>query len=305
MSDALPPRASFLGLPTEIRLSIYAHLARIISIHGSYFQECEPTWPHRLIRFVPAICNSPHTKFPQLCAQPTWSSQSPPQNLCHARAKAASPSVFACRFACKQIYAETTGVFDRDALIASTALSCNGVTLDFECRLIGVETQHLTSLTIVFARRDSMRNHEAQMDFNVSVLRRKHYLLPSLRSLAVQAIEPQEHFCIVEEPGDHVFDPERAWRKLSYVDDLYDLFQGRVTVILEAWVLLRGGGWINQNEHDEMCVILGVVWAHGEKSVHGEDSFEIKRERVVVDGKDAEWKDYWRTERMRDAEGKW
>ena len=282
------PRASLLGLPTELRLLIYTHLAESVHLHIDY----PPSWVRPWSMYKPSntrmrFCHAPDTTFRQLCAKPMFSGLAATEDLCHQRNENAARNKhhpFALRATCKRVYEETRGILQIGITVQADYTSEMLKALRPDTR------RSLVRLTILDIPGGWVL-HGA-----VAYLSYHAWEFPSLRSVAVQTRQPHYKFCVKRPRRHPLFHPESTWDKLWFVNALYKIFDKEVTVVLEAWVVVRAGYRENQSAVDEMVVIRGVVRGSRETKRSGNSEFEMRREAVVAPEKSAPWKEWWLAE---------
>jgi hypothetical protein len=158
------------------------------------------------------------------------------------------------------------------------------------------ELGRVVHLTIQYCPGES--NHAGMYQI-VAHLRRCHWDLPYLNTLAVQTPQPLRKFRR-DRRGETAFEPEEWWR-LWFLEALDDIFEKRATpvdVVLEAWVVLRSANPRNGLEAgDEMVRVRGtwcrtVVDAAGEVLcvVHKTQDMEYEVERRGVRKACERWK---------------
>lgn len=279
------PRASLLGLPTELRLQIYTHIAESVHLHIEYPPSWARPWcTYKSSNLRTRFCTAPDATFRQLCTKPAFSGLDATEDLCHRQKKNAKNDEhhpFALRATCQSVYEETRGILQPGITVQA----------DYACQILKELRpdirRALVRLTIVDIP-DGCALHGAVAYFSWHARK-----FPSLRSIAVQTRQPHYKFC-VKRPGKHpLFDPERTWGKLWFVNALYEMFDQEVTVVLEAWVVVRAGYRENQGAADEMVVIRGVVRGSKETRREGHGEFEMVRNKVVATEESAPWKEWW------------
>lgn len=299
------PRASLLGLPLELRLQIYTHLAESIHFHLDY--KPDPTWIYPWSRYdwnsdsrmsrmsgssngLTRFCAAPDPSFPQLCTRPFFSGLHTTEEQC-GKLEAVKSDPFALRATCETIYEETRGVLDpKNMGFSIFTAGTRGVlsALKPDARM------RLTRLTIVHAPLNiSCAMHQA-----MAYLGNHPLSFVSLRTIAVQVTQPHYKFCVKRPRSLPVFDPESTWQNLWFVKALNKTFNGDVTVVLEAWVVFRAGYRENSNTVDEMVVIRGVKWGSKERKRRGGVEFNVSRGGIVATDLDAPWKNWWRADGM-------
>ena len=283
-----PPRASLLGLPPELRVLIYKHLADSLHLHAK--REYSPRtggWNSAKWR----LCTAPDATFRQLCTKPEFSGLYSKEELCHHQPIPPNEP-FALRATCRLVNEETRGVFDKSELgvtIEANAASQVLNRLKYDTRI------SLKRLTIVdTAQLTNFRPIHGAVDY----FRLNAKAFPSLRILAVQTTQSHYNFWVKQRRKAPLFAPKQTWQDLWFVKALHDIFEARVSIVLEAWVVSRAGYRENQSAMDEMVIIRGVRWGEKERLRNGDDHFEMVRKRVVVDAEDAQWKTWWKSDWM-------
>lgn len=124
----------------------------------------------------------------------------------------------------------------------------------------------------------------------VLYLHRNISSLPSLRTMAVQTIEPLRRFRTQGSNEPLRFEPEKVWHKLWYVRELEDIFEGQAVIVLEAWVVIRADHVLSKSANDEMIRIRGTGGRRGKRH-DDKTSFSMDTKEVAqLDG----WNDCWR-----------
>ncbi|KAF2821685.1 hypothetical protein CC86DRAFT_373509 [Ophiobolus disseminans] len=285
MSSHVPPRASLLGLPAELRLMVYAQLANETHTHYVYpLTEGGYQSPHLRIAYP---CPYPDTQFPQLCTRPRFSGLHPTQDLC-TRSSTTVRKVFPLRQTCRLIYAESRYVLGAEATSVS-ALAHNGSWMFF--RLPGT----LRRITLLEVPYNLVHIHPV-----ISSLEHYASSLTGLQSVAVQSPVAYKRFVVKTRRAAGVFRPEMTWQNLKIVKKLDEVLKKRVMIVLDAWVCFKPGHKFYEGNgmRDEMAVIRCVLWPGEEDR---KSSCEVRREQVVergnVEGErkfvGEEWKWHW------------
>jgi hypothetical protein len=253
---ATPPRASFLGLPTEVRLQIYSYLEGISHYHVDDLVTGDRPW--HVGRFsYKRRCHAPDPKYPFLCARPAFCGWYKAEELCHQLPEPPEETQRrgiagdAIRCTCRLIYEETKGSsLQKEDWIGVT------VRHGYDARdmLQGMRTHErflLVHLTIQYLSSPHHSIHQI-----VHYLRKHHWYLPNLRTLAVQAPQTLRKFSTREkgDPATGVFRPRHMWCTLWFLPVLAAIFEERekaVEVVLEAWIVLRAGNISNTNDNNE------------------------------------------------------
>ncbi|KAF1936297.1 hypothetical protein EJ02DRAFT_96234 [Clathrospora elynae] len=280
-------QASLLGLPTELRLKIYAYLAEPIHYHVDNLVPYVPAWDVGLFKNK-RFCHTPDPACPFLCSKPVYSGWQPTQELCHNLPGSSSESAAQCVSAicrtCKLIYSETDGMFDSKWI---------GITIRhlFNARdmLKYTHASHLETivhLTIQYL--PSRYDTHSGMHPIVQHLRNHHADLPNLCTVAVQGPRAMRKFCQQEE-GMMRFRPEETWFEGSwFIGALRDALRERTPIVevgIDAWVIIRAGHLDCKSGNDEMVRIRGTI-----DQGSGALRCEVKRQEVVEDGP---WKKFW------------
>jgi hypothetical protein len=82
------PRATFEGLPAELRLQIFGYLGESLLIHVHKRIKKKQKKNQALPPFTWTPCRQPNPKTPLLCANPEWSSMCKEQDRCTREANA-------------------------------------------------------------------------------------------------------------------------------------------------------------------------------------------------------------------------
>jgi len=116
--------------------------------------------------------------------------------------------------------------------------------------------------------------------------------LPNLQSVAISTRQSISKF----RTGKHGFMPEEKWKDLWYVKQLKRRFEGRITVVVEIWMVARSGFMECKSRKDEMLRIRGVVhrWNKGDPHGQQKTDFEIYQAEVIEGELTSGWKTYWR-----------
>ncbi|KAH7356372.1 hypothetical protein BKA66DRAFT_250111 [Pyrenochaeta sp. MPI-SDFR-AT-0127] len=290
----LYPPASLLGLPTELRLQIYTHLARSLHLHIDY----PSTWRQAWNRGTQSgerlrLCYTPDSTFCQLCAKPPFSGLHSPATLCHETRKSLN-NAFALRACCRTIYEETRGILEKRKL----GISMYADTADTTLRLLKPDARmHLTRVTIVDATFGKYA-YSSGLHPTVSFFQHNARSFSSLQTLAIQTTQPRYKFCVKRHRRAPLFDPKNTWHKLWFVKVLQEAFEARVTIVLEAWVVVRSGYEKYTSLVDEIVIIRGTVWGFTERGRKGDLGFQMVRKPIVAVEEAAEWKKWWKLNNM-------
>lgn len=286
LQNSVYPRASLLGLPTELRLKVYSHLAEGLHLH-IYFSSVQS---RECKRPVTRFCSTPDREFPQLCSRPAFSGLYVTPELCHKK-RGLSNNPFALRATCRTIYIETQGILGKKKLGVTLYIDSSRAYTSLELLKLDAR-MHLTRLTIVYATNGSIP-YSSGLHPIIAYLQHNARSFTSLCTLAIQTTQPRYKFCVKRPQRQPLFDPKNTWHKLWFVNVLREAFEARVTIVLEAWVLVRAGYKENFTKADQMVIIRGVAWGKKEQVKYGDVGFEMARKVAVADEKHAEWKKWW------------
>jgi hypothetical protein len=284
-----PSRASLLGLPAELRLQIYAHLA---GFHIHY------TRSHQLYDSKPnkreLLCSHQDPTFPQLCFRPAFSGLYLSQDICDPpewpdvpedagnveSIKSRRGQRLAIRQTCQLIYSEThitsISMFADVAHRVLESISCTKLA---NIRRITLEEKCFLSKHMVDTLKWFENNHTAR--------------LPNLQMLALQGFNAHYKFQAKRRPNEVVFLPEK-WRDLPLVRQFERILGSRITIVVESWSCLapthmfyKGGG-----ERCEMVIIRGVLWRQNGANEGRKTTTCSVRRADVVEG-NVLWKYRW------------
>lgn len=297
MTAEITANASLLSIPSELRLMVYAHLAKPVTYHVDHFRK----YP-KDIRSVDIshkrICRAVDAEH-VLCTKPVFSGLHPLGQLCHTVPESVEKEEekeshshhhhhhhLAIRRTCRLIYSETKGILDREWM---------GIIVPHDWmawKLLSSMSTHqletITDLTIQLL--PCKQGRGAGIAKIVYYLEHHAAEFPNLRTIAVQAVQPYRKFCVLQDDGQQIFDPLRTWRKLWFLNTLQSAFQGRgVVVMLEAWVLIRATNIHIGCGNEEMVRIRGTIKQHFLHQPE-ETSFEMQKHRVLGQGP---WMQHW------------
>ena len=284
------PRASLLGLPTELRLEIYSYLVEPARFHIDE-QDHAQEWELKRLR----PCYTPDPTHPSLCAKPCFSGLSPSETLCHNIGGPRSHRL-AIRQVCALFHRETSSILGKNWI----GLIVVQRTHEVERVLMSMTAQQLEMLVDLTVQVLPVPGYEYRGISPVVVhLRRNHAALPNLRTLAIQTLQRVRNRSQSRRFSDHDFDPELLWRWQWFIVELKEIFQDRVQIIFEGWVVLRAGHRLHNSAHDEMMRIRGVV-GNCNCTVYAREgcrcTFEMSSEAIV--GEPGPWTEYWKTRKM-------
>ena len=278
------PQASFLGLPVELRLQIYSQLAESVHFH------IDCGYGQSLKGRKRRLCNAPDAKFRQICTRPDFSGLHPSDDRCYVQSRnATSGDPFALRATCRLTYHETQGLLDKREVGFTVE---NSVAAPFLRSLENKQQASLTRLTIIHANYSTCNYGGIQPA--VAFFRSNAQSFTSLRTLAIQTTQAHYKFCVKQPPLAPRFAPEQSWQKLWFIKALSEAFEGRVTIVLEAWIVVRAGYKENTSDKDEVVIVRGVTWGEKERLQHGEDEVEVVRKDIVEEHENAPWKVWWK-----------
>lgn len=290
MSSHLSPRASLLGIPAELRLEIYAQLAKSTHTHNVYPSEqaCYRS-PDQYIQY---LCPYADPHYPQLCTRPRFSGLHLTQDLCKPPTNGAQHN-FAVRRTCRLIYAESQGLFDAPA--TSVSVFAKRGEWIFYLRT-GAALQAIRHITLMEVPYNLTYINEVILS-----LRRYALDLTGLQSIAVQSPVAHRRFAVQRRKQGALFSPETRWQDLKIVKMLDEIFGTRVMIVLDAWACFRPGHRFYEGSgiRDEMVVVRGVLWpGEGERKtscevVRREDVVEVSTVEGVEKGDEEQWKKYW------------
>jgi hypothetical protein len=299
MTKPLHPHASFLGLPAELRLQIYAALASTLHIHVVYptVDIHNPNYSEHILEAptTTVLCRTSDPQFPQLCSKPWFSGLSATSDQCwHQHEIPSAADLFAIRRTCKLIHAETAGIYDSKTHNPLTSFSIQSrIGWPFFYHLTDAERGQVHRITMMDIPLGPASLPSPLNEYDPQI---KAYT--NLRTFAVQTPLLHWKFNVKRPKQKLVFDPEATWRDLAWMQIYERMWGVEVTIVFEAWVCVRPGHVLSEREEgDEMIVIRGVVWGTEKKKVEKSErktSFEMKRIAVVENGEGAEWKKFWR-----------
>lgn len=299
MSENIHPRASFLGLPVELRLHIYTALISTLHVHVVFptVDIHSPNYSGGILEAptTTVLCCNSDTQFPQLCSKPWFSGLYTTSEQCvHQYQKPNAADLFALRRTSKLIHAETAGVYDAKTHNPLTSFSIQArLGWPFFYHLTDAERGHIQRVTMMDMPLGAGALPTPLNEYDSTLV-----TYTNLRTFAVQTLIPHHKFNVKRPKQKPVFDPEATWRDLPWLKVYERMWGPEVTIVYEAWVCVRPGHVLSEKEDgDEMIVIRGVVWGTEEKGVAKADrktSFSMKRLAVVENAEGAEWKKYWR-----------
>jgi len=302
MAQSLPPQASLLGLPTELRLEIYHQLADTLHAHHMfYFDNVHK--PDARTSFHKWPCSFPDPQFPQLCTRPRFSGLHRTQELCKHRSDGVD--AFAIRRTCRLIYAESRDVFESSGMKKVTGISTVAGSLYksiFDLSRVGM--QQLRRITL-----QETPYNLVQMQETIYQLERWAHCMNALHTIAVQGPIAHTRFNDQKRPNGRYFSPETTWQELTIVKKLDSIFEGRVTIVVDAWICFRPSHnlYEGSGESEEMLNVRGVLWTAGEPR---KTQFSMTRKEVVEGNaesgiclaagslRQAEWRMYWMGKRL-------
>jgi hypothetical protein len=287
-------RASLLGLPAELRLEIYSYLVETARFHvdGQYQSNNARRWEFTNLR----PCHTPDPEHPSLCARPCYSGLSRPEDLCHNITKL-DIRRSAIRKVCRLFYKESKGILD-ECWIGLTVAQRTYEAPSVLGSMTVQQLELLVDLTIQVMPAADGSDYCGLWPAIVH-LRRNHAALPNLRTLAVQAPQRLRNLSQNRTEPNLNFDPEIEWRWQWFVIELSEIFQSRVQIIFEGWIVLRAGHPITKSTHDQMLRIRGTVGiCNG--SVYGEEGCKCTFEMVSqnITGGQGQWTEFWRGRNM-------
>jgi hypothetical protein len=292
--------ATLLGLPAELRLQIYAHLANSLHVH---YTSLHGAWSGVWSDLSNQICPHPDPEFPQLCMRPAFSGLYLPQDTCTPprrayrtfdaqtveRIKFRRRQTFAIRQTCKFIYSETQGIFEATARKGVTSISIFAMAAHSVLNDLGSEI--LVNIRRITFERECFLPKEmrpALRWFEINQTR----CVPNLEVLALQGFNWHRKFEVRRPLDQVIFVPER-WRELPMVRRFEKILSPKVTIIVESWSCLGPGHrfYEGDGERFEMIIIRGVVRGqNGINDVRESTACSVRREEVVDN---YSWTSHW------------
>jgi hypothetical protein len=316
------PQASFLGLPTELRLQIYSYLEDVTHYHVDNLApmpaERSWNWNPNNNYSLRRRCRTPDPRYPFLCARPVFCGWYKTEDLCHSvpippeqELKRRRSGAAALRRTCKVIYEETKTAVpgDKEDGIGITVRAAYDAR-DMLKSMKPHELSLLVHFTIHYCPGEG-HHHANGMNQIVHYLKHNHWDLANLRILAIQIPQPLRKFSTYR-AGDQAVGgacrPGETWGTLWFLRVLAEAFEKRVQhvdIVLEAWIVIRGKHASNQNNgEDEMVRVRGTYCRDAPHPIAGERvcaihtsktmEFEIERRGVVKEGGQWEGERTWR-----------
>lgn len=282
-SSLFRSQASFVGLPTELRLEIYSHLCDTIIIHvhhqrgsgGDHF-----TW---------TPCRSASASSPLLCAAPKWSGMCQEEDGCaHRPGMLMTPKgAWALVASNKLIRSEAHEIFFRKSVV-SIHPQVLAPWLDY---ITQRDLRHVKNLErITLAGPNSWR---VLSKIELNILRDR---VPNLRGLGVQCQDPVWRWARIDAQQELVFDSNK-WQEWNVVDWVRS-FDPKITVALEAMI------W-NSTGLEEQVSINIIYEGKGSASVSSpswrEEDVAVNVVRSSELGpclKGSQWKQWWQGKGM-------
>ncbi|KAF2478279.1 uncharacterized protein BDR25DRAFT_9440 [Lindgomyces ingoldianus] len=289
------PRATFLGLPAELRLLIYHHVFHSALIHVHHHPEAnleDGGWRRAWFSWTP--CLAPNPKSPLLCANPKWSGLCKDSERCtyNPKLKPNPTSSIAIMWTCKFVYQEAQNLLLRETVVSVSSQDLNPW-VRYLSHICPKHLQSLRRITITGPDRFA-----PQIIGDTMEMVRKHF--PDLEAVAFQGQVP-----IWLALGNNILHfPKPVWHLWAMQIRMHH-FDPRVAVAIE------GFGWNKprlpwkdiQEEH-----VVHRIYREGktvgqeikDRGWSEEDVVvEVQRGPLVEAKRNARWRQWWRGERCR------
>jgi hypothetical protein len=289
---------NLLGLPAELRLEIYHHLFGTNLVHVGYTGSHRDGFDKWSLSLTRRPCRCPDTNHPQLCANPIYSGFCQLHEYCDddipAMARAHSITQI-----CRLIRQETRGMNDFQY---STCFSMPIGNASLFLRYVTFNGPFLplTSLTMTpsyggyYFKIPHMGHTDTEIRLHDAIrfLCKGAEALPNLQSVTISTRQPISKL----RTGGKGFTPEEKWKEFWYVKQLRRRFEGRITITVEMWMMVRYFFKECKSGKDEMIRIRGVVHKRKKGDPRGQErtDFEIHQAEVMKGELTSGWKTYWR-----------
>ncbi len=277
------PRASFLGLPTELRLQIYAYIAKSIHVHlqcvrspGYLGFPHNETWRSKKwwSNVVLCHCTASTLPFGHLCNKFLF--PEPFLNLENSDTGRANNHPFALRFSCRLVYHETYGILEPNKLRLDTpaGIVVDRSRLNLSKHLAFHGMEHIKHL--VLAPGGYEPNRHCGIDINdgrrlrrdIWWLHKRRDQFPNLRVVTVQQLRMFILSLHSNPTIRNMSIPSLQNFRDSFVfHRLHSVFMN-LTVILEWWVYEPAKRNNGASDGDKMVYYRGV-------SVKREESWSV------------------------------
>ncbi|KAF2267449.1 hypothetical protein CC78DRAFT_577160 [Lojkania enalia] len=282
------PQATFMGLPTELRLHIYSYISNATLMH--VYRHKEGQWINgnwRPPRFFWSPCQAPHPDYPMLCLNPKWSGLCEESERCAYRiySPPESSGFVALSQTCKLIHSETQEFFRRGTSVCIHPQEVRPW-LDHLESIAPEQIECLQSVTFF-----GMRPDRSWYDVAIKELKSR---VPNLTTVGCQG--QVRKWSMLN--GRHVFDAE-LWRNW-YLAQCVKTLDANITVVMEGYIFnKRRVNYAHSPDKDEQLVVRVVREGkngkyNGDSWTNGNVETELRRSELISPKRTAKWRQWWR-----------